>query len=314
MSNNSDIKRINKSLEEGEKGFLLVFPPPPSGSVPIKDLYRFDFEVVNKSPQITDTNNDKNHNIIFTPSIVNNSEKASFISKSISSNINIGIKITSIHRAETQTLVRLRIKDIYNAVLYTDYILIICSPKQTIGIRGSIVPSSSSSSLGPNGGRILTFNENDIGILSQLFTRMVVTGPGIPENDTFFVKSFLDTDRSSIEILPFFLSSDENISGLYTFTSIFSCVSEQDLKDIDLKNRYIVLEQNNNWSYFFREKLIAQFVPNTDIDDYENTVILLESKNFDILVPDSDPSRIPETSFLYLTGRVNNDSDCINSI
>lgn len=310
----NDIKTLNKSIEDGEKGFLLVFPAPQTGAVSIKDLYVLDFEVADRLPKV-ELNSDRNHRISFIPSLENDSEKASILTTSISSNINIGLKITSIHKAETRTLIKLKIKDIYNTVLYIDYILVICSPKQTISLPAQLVPGSSTDSIGPNGGRILTVNNTNEELLSQLFSRMIVQGPGIPTNQDITIFSFVDNDRTRIELMPFFTNDpDLSYTGNYTFTNIFSCPSDQDLAEIFLKDRVVVLEENNNWSYFFRNKLVAQFIPNTGINNYQDLVILLDTKNFDILIPNNEPAKLPEISFIRAKGRVNNDQDCLNSI
>jgi hypothetical protein len=317
---NLDIKRVNKSLEEGDKGFLLSFPKPPPGSVVPKDLYSFNFDIPDKgrlpiSPQSA---------VIFTPHIPSNQEKAFFLGSSLDSNINIGISIKSIHKAETKTLVRLQIKDIFNKILYTDYILVICSPLETVRLSAQLLPrfTNSIDSIGPNGGRVLRINtiENGgINLLSQLFTRMRVTGPGIPSDQIISIASFIDDNRTDIEILPFF-ETDRDVDnnfiyrGVYSFTNVFSCPSEEDLKEISFNNQFLILEQSNNWSYYFRQNLIAQFVPNTGVSDWENISILLNTKNFEALIKENTASRIPSSVFIDAAGRVINDSICLNSI
>jgi hypothetical protein len=116
-------------------------------------------------------------------------------------------------------------------------------------------------------------------------------------------------------LLPFFIlvgaGVNDTARGLYTFTQISSCPSPEDLKEIQFNNRFLVLDKNNNWSYFFREKLVAQFVPKTNISNYEEIAILLEIKNFDALIRENSFSNIPNVSLVLAGGRVIGDSFCI---
>lgn len=311
MSNISqDIKKVNVSLEEADKGFLLTFPPPPSGSVAIKDRYLYEFDTTFKLPL------NPLSTVIFTPDNDNNPSRESYLKSSVEDSAQIGIAIKSIHKAETQTLVRLRIKDIYNNVLYTDYILVICSPQNRFVLRGSILPRTVDG-IGKNGGRILKIDtDNDsIDTASQVLTRMVVTGPGIPNNITVSVASFQDDNRSDIELLPFFEifgnNINDRISGLYTFTQVVGCASPEDLKEIQFNDRFLILDNSNNWSYNFRDKLVAQFIPNTGINDYQNMAILLNIKNFDALIKENSSSNIPGITNIWAGGRVIGDSLCI---
>lgn len=310
-----DLKRITVSLEEGDKGFLLTFPPAPSGSVAIKDRYIFEFDVVFKLPL------DPQSTIIFNPDNDNNPSRERYLQSSAEVSPQIGIAIKSIHKAETQTLVRLQIKDIYNNVLYTDYILVICSPQKTFTLRGIILPDFSTEGRGNNGGRILridTTGEESVNTASQILTRMRVTGPGIPADTIVTVSSFKDDNRSDVELLPLFtlINSDSSgsIRGLYTFTQISSCPSPEDLREIQFNNRFLVLDKNNNWSYFFREKLVAQFIPKIDISNYEDIAILLEIKNFDALIRENSFSNIPSSALVFAGGRVIGDSFCIEEL
>lgn len=331
ISTNLDIKRINKSLEEGDRGFLLSFPKPPEGSVAKRDLYSFNFDIPNKGrlPQEPEAR------VIFTPhnrKIVNgieqdDLEKASFFGSSLENNINLGISIKSIHKAETKTLVRLQIRDIYNTLLYTDYILVICSPVETIRLSAQLLPrfTSNIDSIGPNGGRVLRINTTEgdaIDLIGQLFTRMRVVGPGIPSDQIITISSFIDDNRTDIELLPFFETDIDNenlrpFRGIYSFTNVFSCSSEEDLKEIAFNDRFIILEKENNWSYYFRQNLIAQFVPYSGLfadPNWENISVLLDIKNFEALIKENSSSRIPLSVFIDAAGRVINDSVCLNSI
>jgi hypothetical protein len=308
-----DIKKINVSLEEGDKGLLLTFPPPPSGSVSIKDRYIYEFDTAFKIPL------DPEASVIFTPNTNNNPEKESYLKSSIDSSATIGISIKSIHKAETQTLVRLQIKDIYNNTLYTDYILVVCSPKNNFNLRGRILPRSEADGIGPNGGRILRVDTTgeSVNAAAQVLTRMVVVGPGIPTDLTVSVSAFRDDNRSDIELLPFFElqnNINDSIQGLYRFTQVVGCSSPEDLTEIRFNNRFLILDQTNNWSYSFRDKLIAQFIPDTGVSDYEDVAILLNIKNFDALIGENSFSNIPNLSSLYVAGRVIGDTICIASL
>jgi hypothetical protein len=312
--NNQDIKKINLSLEEANKGLLLTFPPPPSGSVAIKDRYIYEFDTVFKLPLIPQST------IIFTPDNDNNPSKESYLKSSITDSAQIGLSIQSIHKAETQTLIRLQIKDLYNNTLYTDYILVICSPQSKFTLNGTILSRSTPDGIGANGGRILRIDNSSDGAntAAQVLTRMVVTGPGIPSDISVTVSSFKDNDRLNIELLPFFELSSNNINdtvqGQYTFTRVVGCASAEDLRDIQFNNTFLILDQSNNWSYSFRDKLIAQFVPNTGINNYENISILLDAKNFDVSIGENSFSSVPNLTNIMAAGRVIGDTVCITSL
>jgi hypothetical protein len=313
---NTDIKKINKSLEEADNGFLLSFPPPPSGSVSPQDLYKYDFDVAYRLPL------NPVATVIFTPGLPDNPDKASYLSSSINASINIGVSVKSIHKAETQTLIRLRIKNIYNTTLYTDYILVVASPQQKVQLNGEILSrfGNTSESIGLSGGRILRINtsETTTDTLSQLLRRMRVQGPGIPEDLTVTINSFVDDNRSDIELLPSFdipgeVSGTSRARGTYTFTIVSSCLSEEDLEQIKFNNQFIVLDSSNNWSFSFQDRTVAQFIPYSGINP-DDIALLLNIKNFEALLGSNSSSSIPAVGYLFGKGRVFNDSVCINSL
>lgn len=314
-SSQQDIKKVNKSLEEIDKGILISFPPPPSGSVPPQDIYKYDFDVAYRLPL------NPLSSVVFTPSLPSDPEKASYLSSSINANINIGISIKSIHKAETQTLIRLRIKTIYNTTLYTDYILVVASPKKELQIKGSILSraGNSSESIGLNGGRILRLDSTTSSdTASQLFRGMRVTGPGIPENLTVSIRSFVADNRSDIELLPYFdvvgeTSGNSRAQGTYVFTLVSSCLSAEDLEEIKFNNQFIVLDSTNNWSFSFQDRSVVKFIPYSGISPNDIS-ILLNIKNFDALLGPNSASSIPSLSSLYGKGRVFNDTICIKSL
>lgn len=314
-ASSQDIKKVNRSLEEADKGILISFPPPPSGSVPPQDIYKYDFDVAYRLPL------NPLSSVTFTPSTLNNKDKASYLSSSINANINIGVAIKSIHKAETQTLIRLRIKTIYNTTLYTDYILVVASPNKELQIKGSILSraGNSSESIGLNGGRILRLDPTTSSdTASQLFRGMRVIGPGIPENLTVSIRSFVADNRSDIEILPYFdipgeTSGNPRAQGTYTFTLVSSCLSAEDLEQIKFNNQFIVLDSTNNWSFSFQDRPIVMFIPYSGISPNDIS-ILLNIKNFDALLGPNSASSIPSLSLLYGKGRAFNDTICIKSL
>jgi hypothetical protein len=309
MSN--DIKKINVSLEEGDKGFLLTFPPPPETSVPILDRYIVSFDVAARLPLHPPAE------IIFTPDSNNNPAQESYLKSSIKDSIQIGISIKSIHKAETQSLIRLNVKDIYNNILYTDYILVICSPNKVVKLNGSIL--SSLEKRGPNNGRILRIRADEsVDAVSLLLTRMSVTGPGIPADKQISIYGFIDSNRAEMELFPFDFVLSSNLSydsaaGQYTFTQIVSCPTPADLAEIEFNNRFLVLDKDNNWTFSFRDRVIAQFIKYSGIND-DNISILLNIKNFDALVGENSPVPIPGLVDIYGANRVVNDSICLSTI
>jgi hypothetical protein len=309
MSN--DIKKINVSLEEGDKGFLLTFPPPPETSVPILDRYIVSFDVASRLPLHPPAE------IIFTPDSNNNPAQESYLKSSVKDSIQIGISIKSIHKAETQSLIRLNIKDIYNNILYTDYILVICSPNKVVKLNGSIL--SSLEKRGPNNGRVLRIRTDEsVDAVSLLLTRMSVTGPGIPADQQVSIYGFIDGNRAEMELFPFDFVLSSNLSydsaaGQYTFTQIVSCPTPADLAEIEFNNRFLVLDKDNNWTFSFRDRVIAQFIKYSGIND-DNISILLNIKNFDALVGENSPVPIPGLVDIYGANRVVNDSICLSTI
>lgn len=311
-----DIKKITKSLEEADNGFLLSFPPPPSGTIKPSDIYKYDFDVAYRLPL------NPLSEVTFTPSLPGNTAKASYISSSVDSNINIGVSIKSIHKAETQTLLRLQIKDAYNNILYTDYLLIVCSPQQNFQLRGEILSrfSGSAESFGPNGGRILRINTDDTtgDVLSQLLTRMQVKGPGIPDDQIITIGSFIENNRSDIELLPFFqidneFNNNNSVRGQYSFSIVTSCSSEEDLKEIAFSQRFIILDKNNNWSFVYKDRPVIKLIRDTNNTD-DNFALLFEIKNFDNFIGPNRAISIPSIGYLYGAGRVINDTICLDSI
>jgi hypothetical protein len=306
-----DIKKINVSLEEGDKGFLLTFPPPPETSVPILDRYIVSFDVAARLPLHPPAE------IIFTPDSNNNPAQESYLKSSVKDSIQIGISIKSIHKAETQSLIRLNIKDIYNNILYTDYILVICSPNKVVKLNGSIL--SSLEKRGPNNGRILRIRADEsVDAVSLLLTRMSVTGPGIPADKQISIYGFIDSNRAEMELFPFDFVLSSNLSydsaaGQYTFTQIVSCPTPADLAEIEFNNRFLVLDKDNNWTFSFRDRVIAQFIKYSGIND-DNISILLNIKNFDALVGENSPVPIPGLVDIYGANRVVNDSICLSTI
>ena len=312
----TDITKISKNIEEVDTGILLSFPAPPSGSVPPQDLYKYDFDVAYRLPL------NPLSSVSFTPSLPGIPDKASYLSTAVNTNINIGVRVQSIHKAETQTLIRLQIKNIYDKVLYTDYILVVASPVQRFQLNGEILSryNNTSESIGLSGGRILRINNTDTtsDTLSQLLRRMRVEGPGIPEDLTVTINSFVDENRTDIELLPFFdipgeITSSARARGTYTFTIVSSCLSEEDLSQIQFNNQFLVLESSNNWSFSFQDRTVVQFIPESGIDP-QDISLLLNIKNFEALLGSNSSSSVPAVGYVFGKGRVFNDTICINSL
>lgn len=323
LVSNNDIKKITVPLNQADKGFLLSFPPAASGSIPIKDQYRFEFDVVYKLPTTPPAD------VIFTPHSLNNTEKASYLKTSILDNANIGIQIKSIHKAQTQTLVRLQIKDIYNNLLYIDYILIICVPTRTVVLRGSIIPQYigtppriNPDGFGPNGGRVFRLSSETLNLdaRTQLNRLMRIKGPGIKDEDDVYVNGFSEINRTDVELFPigFYMLTDGTGMGTYTFTKDTKCPSAVDLQEIQFTNSYLILNKNNNWSYYYKNKLVAKFIRTQLENDStltelanDETAILLNLKNFEALISENSPATIPSVVNIYGFGRVSNDSICL---
>jgi len=219
------------------------------------------------------------------------------------------VKIKSLHRAETKTLIRLVVKDLSNTVLYIDYLLVICSPQSTIKFDGSLLPNNSSTNVGDNGGSIIQLSQPNT---VRLDIGMTVTGPGLSKTETYLIQSIISNDRIELnKLVPTF--DNRAISGTFTFTRITGCVDPSSLALRSTQPTYTILDYNNNWTYKVGNRIIAQFI----IEDKENdldTLVLLPIKNSALLNNTDTSASIPSVSVIKAGGRVFGDTQCLSEL
>jgi hypothetical protein len=277
------INSFNFSLQECECGVVASFANP-SGTLPKRDQYILYFDLESSLP------NDIPSNININPDSYIISGTNDFIPKAI-------VKIQSVHRGETQSLLKLTIKDSLNKSLYTNYAKIICSPTSTVVLAGNL--QSPPDNLGVNGGSLLNVSSTE-----ELDTGMSVTASNITQPT--YVTSIVNGTQLE-------LSRNLNSSTVqklnYTFTRVTSCVDPETLKLRENQTQNIVLDKNNNWTYLSSDKLIIQFI-REDMND-DTISVIVPAKNKNILPDNTVKSDIPVVGMIYTAGRVNNDQYCI---
>ena len=268
------------TLTECECGVSISFPSPGK-SLLRRDEYLVYFDIESSLPASPPST------ISVFPTSYNIISDNNFIGK-------VAIKIGSVHRGETQTLLKMSVKDKYNVLLYTDYNKVVCAPQNIVESNNVTVVTGRS---GPNGNSILSVptgtNSLDVG--------MMVAGPGIPPN------TFILTIIGELEIE---LSSSITTTGTtagssekYTFTRTTSCVDPATLKKREIQAQYIVLDKSNNWTYILNGK--------TDPTDQDISVIL-PAKNKSLFVAENTRVNIPDIALIYVGGRVSGDNYPIN--
>jgi hypothetical protein len=285
------------SLEQGEKGINISFPKPPISITNRENKYILYFDnpvLIPRSQSVS---------VSYEPSggsyIINGS--ADFIPK-------VFIKIKSLKKIQTKTLLRLNIKDSKNNILHSDYLLIVCSPNDTVSINGTLLPSNSIvGGIGPNGGSVLQISETSSARIVIVGSK--VTGPSIAANLNVFVKSIITNNLIELDqIIPYIASS---ATGTYVFTTYYGCFDPNRSIDNDASSTYTALDYNNNWTYKIRDQIIAKFIPYV-LD--QSLVVLLPLKNTGILAPMSSLAPIPYVSIIKIGGRVNQDSIPVSEI
>lgn len=289
------------STEEIEKGVVLVFNAPGQ-SIPSSQEYFYYFDVASILPKTP------------TPIITFDPPTASY---SMLSDRNfrpkIALAVKSVHRSECQILCRLIIKDRYNTILYTDYILVTTVPKSSVSFNCTLLPTNTPGNVGPDGGSTLVINEFSSTGLSDINPGMTVTGPGLPTDRTITVKSFIFGSSNKLELSELIpLNNNQARTGIFTFNIQTKCVDPTLLSVRESLPAYIVLKKSNNWTYIFNDKVIAQFARENTNDD--SIVIFLPTKNTSLLPNNEEFSNLPLSPIVNMAGRVINDTTCISSL
>ena len=280
----------NFSLKECECGITLDFPNP-SGSLQRKEEYLIYFTVESSLPS------EPPSSISLIPSSYVLSGTNSFVPKVIS-------KVVSIHRGETQSLIKMSIKDRFGQTLFVDYIKLVCSPQTSVTKKGFF--PTNTNNVGPNGGSLMTIVRlaGEASSTFDLDIGMVVTG-GIIKTSPYIV----DISNDGIELS----QKIDNVNATptnYTFTRTTSCVDPDILRKRETQQQYVILDSTNNWTYKSSDKVIIQFIRENMNDNSISVVV--PAKNQSVLPTDYQKTDIPTLAMVYANGRVNNDQYCIN--
>ena len=282
----------NYSLEEGQKGFIVYFPIPSSIKKQTEYVLYFDTPInLPKNPPTT---------ITFEPPSGSYS-----IQGSASLAPKIFMKVKALQKIQTKTLLRLTIKDTKNNVLYTDYLLIICSPESKASVAGTLLFSTSSGGIGPNGGSIIQITDTT-GASSSITLGSTVTGPGIPTTETYFVKSLISNTLIELNKVVNFVAN-QSYSGTFSFVTAIGCIDPTNLVYNNASSVYTALDYNNNWTYIVRDQVIVKFILENP-EQNQGTVVLLPVKNTALLGSPESPQPRPSVCVLKAGGRVIGDT------
>jgi hypothetical protein len=286
------INEFNTNISNLENGIVLTFPSPSSLSLHQEYICYFDTTNIIPDNVLTD--------VVFTPSSYT-------ISGSNKSPITVVVTGKLSHKIYTKILIRLQIKNIANVIIYTDYILVNCSPTNTsFSINGKIL-AETPANYGPNGGRLFVMSEANQLAPSLVTEGDVLTNPLIPETLRVKIGKNIDPFTFELNVAPTAgliessinnpkLNNDE-YSGSFTITKS-ECVGI----NLHKYSKYTILDQSNNWTYSINNKILAQFIPD-NIEDGYDSVIMLPLKDFSLL-NDNQPQSIPSISSVIIGGTV----------
>jgi hypothetical protein len=274
----------NYSLVDCECGITLEFPETPE-TLSKKEEYFLYFSVESALPK------NPASDISISPNSYTISSTGPFSAKTI-------VKVKSVHRGETQSLIKLSIKDRYNTILHTDYIKVVCSPQETESNNGTILIGTGN--IGPNGGSIMNVSST-----ANLDIGMLVTGGDI--KTPVYIQSILS--GTQIELTTLFTDAITNTTANYTFTRTTSCVDPETLRRRSFDSNIVVLDRSNNWTYTYNDKLILQFI-RTDRTD-SSISVEIPAKNLSTLSGSGKKQEIPGVAQIKAVGRVTNDQNCI---
>ena len=195
-------------------------------------------------------------------------------------------KVVSSHQGESQSLIKLNIKDTANNLLYTDYYNIICSPSEIIKRRGNYRGLNSNTVVdtrGPNGGILIDIDTRDLkaGMIVKDLAEPDVLGDGAT------ILSIRDQNTIELQLKQFTTPpgfSNAASSRNFEFTFSLQCFLPTQLAS----ERFVLLDKSNNWTYKYNDKIVAQFNRTFKDDDI---VIKLPLEN-----PQKLPSKVEAAS------------------
>lgn len=290
------IQTISFPTKTIEKGVVLTFNAPGNSIVAASEYFYY-FDIANIIPKTPAPE------IIFDPPSASYSMIAD---KNFRPRIAISVKTT--HSSECQILSRVTIKDRYNHILYTDYILIVTAPESNISFNATLLASNVPSNIGPGGGSILVVDSQETS-LSSITIGSQVTGPGIPPTTTVTVKSFIDSSRLELSRL---IQTTTNFVGVFTFTRQTKCVNPEVLAYRETIPSHIILDKSNDWKYSYNDKTIVEFI-REDLSD-DSIVVFLPNKNIGLFPNNEESSNLPLAPIVNIGGRVIGDTIPISEV
>ena len=286
------INEFNTNISNLENGIILTFPSPSSLSLHQEYICYFDTTNIIPDNVLTD--------VVFTPSSYT-------ISGSNKSPITVVVTGKLSHKIYTKILIRLQIKNIANVIIYTDYILVNCSPTNTsFSINGKIL-AETPANYGPNGGRLFVMSEANQLAPSLVTEGDVLTNPLIPETLRVKIGKNIDPFTFELNVAPIAGLIESSINNPKLNKSEYSgsfTITKSECVGINLHEypKYTILDQSNNWTYSINNKILAQFIPD-DAEESYDSVIMLPLKDFSLL-DDTQPQSIPFISSVIILGTV----------
>lgn len=253
------VQQHSDTIQNCECGILLNFDKvysettDPSGTpnIEARSTYILEFE-----PEFVFPSSQANVNL--SPSTYTVNQVSEFTPQVVA-------KITSSHQGESQSLIKLNIKDTANNILYTDYYNVVCSPSEVIVRRGNyrgLTSSTVTESRGPNGGILIDIDTRD------LKPGMIVKDIAEPEVLAGGATILEIRDKNTIELAlksfpqsPGFGSAAANRN--FEFTYSLQCF----LPTQEASERYVMLDKSNNWTYKYNDKIVAKFNRTFEGDD-----------------------------------------------
>lgn len=271
------IPETNVTIKEGEDGVIINFGIQEN--LPTRDTYIVSFTTETKHPAQPE------YTININPAVYSISNTNNFDPITI-------IYINSVHDGETQSLIKMEIKDSFNSILSTQYYKVICLPTDSFSTDASFEPTSQNS-VGANGGSVITLGSNaNINIGST-----VSAPPKIPANSV--VRSIIGNNK--VEITPSLQSISGGFSNIpVTFNLNVGCGSAESLRRRLLEDNYIYLDSSNNWEYKYQDKTLAKFI---NLHGGNDLVVRIPAKNKSLFPGVGDPSLIPSVSKTTVSGR-----------
>lgn len=214
------------------------------------------------------------------------------------------VYIDSVHEGETNTLLKLEIRDRYKQLLKTQYLKLKCTSAESFNTTFDFSDTvlGSTRATGPKGGTIVKLKNMDIINIGS-----TVENSQYFEDGSEIVNIF---DNNMVEILPGIINlvvdsatgfRNNILDKPITINIKTGCDSAASLIRRSSLDNYIYLDKANNWTYVYQNKMLLKFVNTTDDD---SIVLRIPSQNQSLLPTDSQQTVLPSATSMYLGGRI----------